>query len=172
MIERKITIESGANGDGLRLNIKDGESGLSFAEVRLTPEQIWTMVRGGHMELTAEGTEHLDRFGKAMVHETFEVPDEVLDGSGWGPEALKLADSWTRVEHPGWDSYSARRTNQGTILVIARKYVAVGSEMVDGFIVGPHRGGGFFARKDALVMFGDTADDASAALKRELEQGK
>jgi hypothetical protein len=127
MIERTIRIESGTNSDGLRLSIQDDTSGLTFVELLLTPEQIWVMLNGGHQTLTGKGGDRLDRFGKTMVNDRFEVPASVIkpwevtkmDSGG----AEEIAADWAKAEHPDWDSYEPRRTNRGTMNVIVRKWV-------------------------------------------------
>lgn len=113
---------SNVGTQGMSLTIEDAVSGLPLASIRLTPEQAYDLMRGAHISVEGEQTPDLSKIGKRMVHESFDVPPGVLDVVNYD-EWESTGERWARANHPGWDSYSARRSNSGTVRVIVRKWV-------------------------------------------------
>ena len=126
MINAKFTLQTGASPDGLRFQVEDEISGLPLAEFKLTPEQIWDIVRGGFTHVEGTRTEHLDHVGKTMVVDTVSYSHDQLDAAsidyGDHPQhALYLAQR----TFPNWDTYLASRMGggHGGVKVVMRKWV-------------------------------------------------
>jgi len=125
MTEREVRIESGSNGDSLRIHIRDSASGVMLAGIILDPQQIWSMLSGGTIRVGALMSNNLDRVGKTMVNESVIVTRDQLKASTHDQQeadALQLV----RADRPGWDEYEARRRGggSGSIQVVMRRWEA------------------------------------------------
>lgn len=126
MTTRTFRINSGVNEDGLRLIISDDTSTEVVAKFELDPAQLFSLLKGGHAEVDGEMSSHLDRLGKTMLVESVDVPREFTDRIQFRDRDAKLdaGKVWVEGNHPGWDTYSPRHTNTGTVRVILRKWVS------------------------------------------------
>ena len=124
MAERPIRIESGNNGEGLRIYIRDDASGVMLAGFTLDVHQAWDLLRGGSTRgITAMMSDRLDRVGKTMVNESVIVTRKQLSASTHDQmeaDAVELV----RADRPGWDTYEARRRGGGSgdIQVVMRRW--------------------------------------------------
>lgn len=123
LTEREVRVTSGVNTDGLRLQIEDESSATLLAEINLTPELIWELLRGGTFKRHAQTASDLSNVGKTMEVEFIDVPKDKLSHVSYD-EHLDAARAWAKFYHPGWESYFARRNSGGRVTVVARKWVA------------------------------------------------
>jgi hypothetical protein len=93
-----------------------------LADIQLTAEQTWSLLRGGTMHVDGKQTDHLERVGKQMVNESLSVPGSLIRDVEYG-DRVKVGEQWARETAPGWDTYEARRTNTGGVSVIVRKWI-------------------------------------------------
>jgi hypothetical protein len=124
MTKRQVRIESGANSDGLRIYVRDDESGVMLSGFTLDTSQLWDLLRGGHLKAEALMTDHFDRVGKAMEVDTVLYGSEDLRASSY--DQLEAdAEQLARADRPGWDEYEARRRGGGStkIQVVMRRWV-------------------------------------------------
>jgi hypothetical protein len=124
MTERKFELSSGRIMEvdaGMRLTIRDEPSGVVLIETVLSPNDVWRLFGGGMVIASGEGGSDLERIGKQMVNDSVPVPRDVT-GSRKDDEDLKVAKTWARKNHPGWEAYEPRRTNRGLVVVL-RKWV-------------------------------------------------
>jgi hypothetical protein len=122
MPNRRFYLQSGSGSDGLHLHIEDDVSGVTLADIQLTAEQTWSLLRGGTMHVDGKQTDHLERVGKQMVNESLSVPGSLIRDVEYG-DRVKVGEQWARETAPGWDTYEARRTNTGGVSVIVRKWI-------------------------------------------------
>jgi hypothetical protein len=127
MVNREFSVHSGhwnsSDGTlGMSLRIEDKSSGVLIADLRLTPEQAYNLMRGSRFDTEGEQSPHLDRVSKLMVAESLEVPGSIISSASYG-ERLKVARQWAREIAPDWDVYEPRRRNNGGISVTIRKWV-------------------------------------------------
>lgn len=123
MSTRQVRIESGANSNSLRLEIKDDVSGVTLARMILEPEQIWKMLSGGSVLAEAVMTDRFDRVGKTMMNQSVTYGPDVLIAANYDQQ-LRFAEAKAREDMPGWDTYDARRQGGGSgkVVVVARKW--------------------------------------------------
>lgn len=122
MSKRPVKIESGANSDGLRIYIRDEASGVMLAGFTLDTQQVWDVLRGGQASVEALMTEHFDRVGKTMEHESVYYSRDMF-GRAKPEQALADAEQLARADRPSWDEYDPRRTNTGSVQVVMRRWV-------------------------------------------------
>lgn len=119
-----LTIQSGSNQDGLRVTVIDEVSRTVLAEFKLTPGEVFELVKGGVVNVEGKIGNDLDRVGKLMLNDSVEVPRAITDPLTMNQEArLMTGTDWARAGHPGWDTYSPRFTNRGTVIVTMRKWI-------------------------------------------------
>jgi hypothetical protein len=125
MTETSFTVETGRSSEGLSVRILDEISRTLLASFRLDAEQAWAITGGGIVHVSGEISARLDRVGKLMRNESATYSIRQLNHVKYGEqeaEAARLA----KAEHPGWDSYEARRHRGGlAIKVVMRKWVAI-----------------------------------------------
>lgn len=120
MPDAKIRIESGRNSDGLSMRIVDDVSGETLASFRLDAEEAFRVFGGAHETIDGKISGHLDRVGKTMRHESITYRREGYSADRDG--LLRDAEDQARTEHPDWDSYSARFSNDARIIVTMRRW--------------------------------------------------
>lgn len=127
MTTRTFRVDSGAGEDGLRLGVQDAASGEMLAQIQLSPEDLWRLLKGGSIQIDGRSTDHLDRIGKRMMVDTVNVPRDITDTVSSRDRdregRLKAAVDWASVTHPNWDAYQAHHTNTGTVRIVLRKWV-------------------------------------------------
>jgi hypothetical protein len=122
MPELPIRVETGRGTDDLRVYIKDRSSGVMLAGFTLSPEQIRTMLGGGHVDVDkAVMTGHFERVGKTMETETIIVTRDQLKSSTYD-QMITDGEQLVRADRPGWDEYDGRRQNTGHIMVVMRRW--------------------------------------------------
>ena len=122
MTERRFYLQTSTGSDVFRLHIEDDISGETLVDIKLDAKQAYDFLRGGTMHVNGGQSPHLDRVGKQMINESFEVPREILQPLERG-EYLQAAETWAREAHPNWEQYEPRRNNSGGANVVVRRWV-------------------------------------------------
>lgn len=121
MPEAKLEIMGGRSSDGLTVTIRDRISGVTLASFRLDAEQAWKFTGGTVLQVDGEVSSRLDRVGKTMQHDS--VTLDRASYSGDRELMLRNAEQNAKDNHPYWETYSARFSNDGRIVVVMRRWV-------------------------------------------------
>lgn len=124
MPKATFQIETGANSDGLNFRVRDEPSGMTLASFRLSSDEIWQLLRNGHITIGGEVSSHFERVGKTMISEVFAVPKDELTGISFNDREA-YGDAWAEanLSGQGWEQFTSSRTNSAGIRVVARKWV-------------------------------------------------
>jgi hypothetical protein len=124
MPKATFEIETGANPDGLSFRVRDEPSGMTLASFRLDSNEIWQLLRGGHITIDGEVTSQFGRVGKTMISEVFAVPKDGLTDIDFS-DRQAYGEAWAEanLSGQGWEQFTASRTNSGGVKVVARKWV-------------------------------------------------
>lgn len=123
MTTPNIEIHSGRGTETLRITVSDEISGQTLASVTLDQKQIWDMLGGGILHVAGEVVEprHVHRIGKVMRTDSVIYGRDDLKASTY-EQMLEDAAAMAKADRPGWEVYSPRRTNAGTVHVVMRRW--------------------------------------------------
>lgn len=118
----KARVTTGTNPDGIHLQIEDETSGTLLAELDLSGERIWDLLRGTSFNTQAVISTDLDRVGLTMESEIVVAPKDKISHVSYD-QALEAAVHWAKFNYPEWTTYDARRQSGGQVSVIMRRWV-------------------------------------------------
>jgi hypothetical protein len=121
MQKTKLSLETTRGNDRLTVRVRDEISRTTIVSFDLNPVETWWFLGGTHVETDGQVTENFDRVGKTMKTDAVVYSSQDLRASTYD-QLEGDAEAMARADRPGWDTYSARRTNTGSVRVVMRRW--------------------------------------------------